>query len=212
MTQITLPYIGLCERHAADPGVQALLVLCSFLHQAYKDILVLMQQKATENIKHICGNNSPTRGQRQTTYCMCVYPSVCSSSWMHLFSLHCQLQCPCAGLTEGWVVPLRIISWWRSWLAVELDKLCLVSAACSWPILRQRAHTLDPKLAWLQGCLDGVQRKEWASFIGSSLHKAKVITPLKSRENQNPPSKMLFVLVAFHSPDNSLHVTPPPLS
>lgn len=41
-------------RDTADPTVQTLLVLCSTVHQAHKDRLVLMQQKATENIKHIC--------------------------------------------------------------------------------------------------------------------------------------------------------------
>lgn len=52
-------------RDTAVPTLQTLLILCSTALQAYKDSLVLMQQKATEKIKHICTRNTPTGGQRQ---------------------------------------------------------------------------------------------------------------------------------------------------
>ncbi|CAB1448773.1 unnamed protein product [Pleuronectes platessa] len=56
---ITSPYIGPADQDTADPSVQTPLVLCSTVHEAHKDGLVLMQQKATENIKHICRGNTP---------------------------------------------------------------------------------------------------------------------------------------------------------
>lgn len=69
-------------RDTADPIALTLLVLCSTVHQAYKDGLVLMQQKAIENIKHICSRNTPTGGQRQIQLCvrLCLSMFLCTSA------------------------------------------------------------------------------------------------------------------------------------
>lgn len=66
---------------SADSTALTLLVLCSAAHQPYKGGLVLMQQKAIENIKHICRRNTPTGGRRQillfvrVRLCMCLCTS-----------------------------------------------------------------------------------------------------------------------------------------
>lgn len=66
-------------RDTADPTVRILLVLHSAAQQAYKGGLVLMQQKAMENIKHICKRKTPTGGQRQTPLlCVCVCVCMCT--------------------------------------------------------------------------------------------------------------------------------------
>lgn len=121
-------------RDTAVPTLQTLLILCSTALQVYKDSLVLMQQKATEKIKHICTRNTPTGGQRQIhsppPHSVCVL-TLFLSAWDFYCTYFSTVLDPVSlcELQRGIGCSLCTISWWRYWLAVEQDKLCSASAA-----------------------------------------------------------------------------------
>ncbi len=198
-------------RDTADPTVQALLVLCSTVHQAYKDGLVLMQQKAIENIKHICRKkehspleargNPPPPAVREFGLYVCQMMHLFASDFtVHILPTMLNSGSLC-GPHRGAGCVLRIISWWRSWLAAEQRKLCLATAAQLRPFLRQTADTLDPKLLQLQGRVERVQSKNRPCSQINVCRREE--WPPRMRNN-TPTHAQCVCFQGSHSPANSL--------
>lgn len=160
-----------------------------------------MQQKATENIKHICRRNTPTGGQRQIPLCVrvCLYMYLCKSA-NEASALDPVSLC---GPHRGVGCVLWIISWWRSWLAVEQRKLCPASAAQLWPFY------VREQILWTQNCSD--YKAVWREFRArsapcSQFNVCKGKSDSQEWENNIPHTYRVCLLLRF---SQSCKLSPP---
>lgn len=189
-------------RDTTELSAQTWLVLCCAVQQAHKDNLVLMQQKATENIKHLRKEHPHCRPEAIPPLCVRVYMDVfvffCAndtSLWEGLYHTqppYSPEPCVLARASHSGGFVRRISSRWRSWLAVQQHKLCSATTAQLQLLLRQRDS--GPRV--LQGSLLGVWAKSgpcwqsnglWGVRVNHILHNTpRMIGPVCSNGSHFP--------------------------